>query len=29
VIEIQSQYAKKAYEAYIAELTKLGEMYAG
>src|SRR6187549_3996511 len=29
VCEIQSQYAKKAYEAYIAELTKLGEMYAG
>ena len=29
VIEIQSQYAKKAYEAYIAELSKLGEMYAG
>jgi hypothetical protein len=29
VIEIQSQYAKKAYDAYIAELSKLGEMYAG
>ena len=29
VIEIQSQYAKRAYEAYIAELSKLGEMYAG
>ena len=29
VIEIQSQYAKKAYDAYIAEWSKLGEMYAG
>lgn len=29
VFEIQSQYARKAYEAYIAELSKLGEMYAG
>jgi hypothetical protein len=29
VIEIQSQYAKMAYEGYVAELTKLGEMYAG
>jgi hypothetical protein len=29
VIEIQSQYAKKAYDTYIAELSKLGEMYAG
>ena len=29
VIEIQSQYARMAYEAYIAELSKLGEMYAG
>ena len=27
-IEIQSQYAKKAYEAHIAQMTKLGEMYA-
>ena len=27
-IEIQSQYVKKAYEAHIAEMTKLGEMYA-
>jgi hypothetical protein len=26
-IEIQSQYAKKAYETYIAEMSKLGEMY--
>ncbi len=26
--EIQSQFAKKAYEDYVAELTKLGEMYA-
>ena len=29
VIEIQSQYAKKAYDTYISELSKLGEMYAG
>ena len=29
VIEIQSQYARMAYEAYVAELSKLGEMYAG
>ena len=27
--EIQSQYAKKAYEAYIAEASKLGEMWVG
>ncbi|HUW73476.1 MAG TPA: phasin family protein [Methyloceanibacter sp.] len=26
-VEIQSQYVKKAFEAHIAELTKLGEMY--
>ena len=26
-IEIQSQYAKKAYETHIAEISKLGEMY--
>ena len=29
VIEIQTQYARMAYEAYVAELSKLGEMYAG
>ena len=29
VIEIQSQYARMAYEAYVAELSKLGEMYTG
>jgi hypothetical protein len=29
VIEVQSQYVRMAYEAYVAELTKLGEMYAG
>ena len=29
VIEIQSQYAKKAYDTYVAEMSKLGEMYAG
>src|SRR5262245_14323593 len=28
-IEIQSQYAKKAYDNYVAEVSKLGEMYAG
>lgn len=27
-IAVQTNYAKKAYEAHIAELTKLGEMYA-
>ena len=27
--EIQSQYAKKAYDAYIAESSKLGEMWVG
>jgi hypothetical protein len=26
-VEIQSQYAKKAYETHIAEMSKLGEMY--
>jgi hypothetical protein len=26
--EIQSQYAKKAYDSYVAEVSKLGEMYA-
>jgi hypothetical protein len=29
VFEIQSQYAKRAYDAYIAEVSKLGEMYVG
>jgi hypothetical protein len=28
-VEIQSQFAKKAYDTYMAEVTKLGEMYAG
>jgi phasin family protein len=28
-IEIQSQYAKNAYDTYLAEFSKLGEMYAG
>ena len=28
VIEIQSQYAKRLYENHMAEMTKLGEMYA-
>jgi hypothetical protein len=26
-IEIQSRYAKKAYDEYVAEVSKLGEMY--
>jgi len=26
-VEIQSQFAKKAYDAHIAQMTKLGEMY--
>jgi phasin family protein len=28
-VEIQSQFAKKAYDTYIAEVSKLGEMYVG
>ena len=28
-IEIQSRYAKKAYDTYMAEMSKIGEMYAG
>jgi hypothetical protein len=28
-VEIQSQHAKKAYDAYMAEMSKLGEMYVG
>lgn len=27
-INVQQKYAKKAYDAHIAEMTKLGEMYA-
>ena len=27
VLEIQSQYAKKAYDNYMSEVSKLGEMY--
>jgi hypothetical protein len=27
-IEIQSRYAKKAYDAWVGEASKLGEMYA-
>lgn len=27
MIEIQSQFAKKAYESYMSELSKLGDMY--
>ena len=29
VFEIQSQYARMAYKGYVAELSRLGEMYAG
>ena len=29
IFEIQSQYARMVFEAYVAELSKLGEMYAG
>jgi hypothetical protein len=28
VFAVQTKYTKKAYEAHIAEMTKLGEMYA-
>ncbi len=28
-VEIQSQFAKKAYEAYVSEMSKIGEMYVG
>ena len=28
-VEIQSQYTKKAYDTYMAEMSKLGEMYVG
>ena len=28
-IEIQSEYAKTAYEGFVAQATKLGELYAG
>jgi hypothetical protein len=27
MIEIQSQFAKKAYDNYMSEMSKLGEMY--
>jgi hypothetical protein len=27
--EIQTQYAKKAYDSYMAQMSKLGEMYVG
>jgi hypothetical protein len=29
VIEVQSQYVRMAYDAHVAEWSKLGEMYAG
>jgi phasin family protein len=28
-IEVQTEYAKQAYESFVAEATKLGELYAG
>ncbi|MEM9590404.1 MAG: phasin family protein [Pseudomonadota bacterium] len=28
LVEVQTKYTKRAYEAYVAEITKLGEMYA-
>jgi phasin family protein len=28
-IEIQTQYAKKTFDAYLAQMSKLGEMYVG
>jgi len=28
-VEIQSQYTKKAYDTYMAEMSKIGEMYVG
>jgi len=28
-IEIQSQYLRRAYDTYVAEMSKLGEMYVG
>jgi len=28
-VEIQSQFGKKAYDAYVAEVSKLSEMYVG
>jgi hypothetical protein len=28
-VEIQSQFAKKAYDTYMVEMSKIGEMYAG
>jgi hypothetical protein len=28
-LEIQSQYVKKAYDDHMAEVSKLGQMYAG
>jgi hypothetical protein len=29
VVQVQTQYAQKAYEAYTSEMSKLGEMYMG
>jgi hypothetical protein len=29
VVQVQTQYAQKAYEAYVSEMSKLGEMYLG
>jgi hypothetical protein len=29
VVDVQAQYAQRAYDAYISELSKVGEMYLG
>jgi hypothetical protein len=29
VVQVQTQHAQKAYEAYTSEMSKLGEMYMG
>jgi hypothetical protein len=29
VVEVQTQYAQRAYDAYVSEMSKLGEMYLG
>jgi hypothetical protein len=29
VVEVQSRYAQKAYDAYVSEMSKIGEMYLG
>jgi hypothetical protein len=29
VVEVQTRYAQRAYDAYMSEMSKLGEMYLG